>query len=742
MSPASILSSHRLPSWLARLAATPATRAALVQDAFTFASWYCLAEPLISWPEPVRSIQMEQAERKLSLEQTLELLRQFNTGGQRMQVAGPRQARQMLEGYAVHDWVAANARLFEDLTGRASELFGQSRASGARQAAAQQGEEGQDALSTLSRVLALSELEADILAFVFLHSYSQELQRIFTCFDAGPWLSKHLWTTVFSANQSELEKALRPSSGLRLSGLLLPSADKTVPARLSEFWQEMFLRENLFSSVLEPLKPRRSAGVPARLLDEDLELAANVVRNTKAEPGANLLLYGAPALDKYQLLRDVVRKADRQAWRIPDLEDAFQRDRASLVYVAQRLLAAEEPNSVLVVERPADALTSAPSELLKHLFGIELDATALPAFEEHLLSTNQVPTIWLASSTASLPDETVARFVFHAPLKKADRKERQAQLEELLVQHKLTKKAREAILKVDGVSAIQLESALKVAAMTCQGTRTERDAVVVQAIRRSQRALRREVGIKFKESVTQYSLNYLNTAGRFSPENILQAFKSRPVGAMVLYGPPGTGKTQFVEYMASELGRPLVAKRASDLLSKWLGESEKNIAAAFEEAAAEDAILLLDEGDSFLRDRSQARESWQITQVNELLQHIERFEGIVVVCTNLFQGLDAAALRRFTFKVEFRELDADQRWEMFQVEAGLKGKLSAISQSTRDAWFEQLCLMRRLTPGDFATVKRQCRLMGVELTPQEWLDQLQLECNVKRQDEADTRRMG
>ena len=80
--------------------------------------------------------------------------------------------------------------------------------------------------------------------------------------------------------------------------------------------------------------------------------------------------------------------------------------------------------------------------------------------------------------------------------------------------------------------------------------------------------------------------------------------------------------------MALTLGMPLMTKRASDLMSKWVGENEKNIANMFEEAINEDALLLLDEGDSFLRDRSYARSSWEVTMVNELLQHMERFPGI------------------------------------------------------------------------------------------------------------------
>jgi SpoVK/Ycf46/Vps4 family AAA+-type ATPase len=231
--------------------------------------------------------------------------------------------------------------------------------------------------------------------------------------------------------------------------------------------------------------------------------------------------------------------------------------------------------------------------------------------------------------------------------------------------------------------------------------------------------------------VTSYSLEYLNTAGRFSPEQILKSFRHRPKGTVLLYGPPGTGKTQFTEHLANELGLPLVSKSASALLSKWLGDSEKNIASAFEEAAAEDAILFFDEGDSFLRSRERAHHAWEVTQTNELLQKMERFDGIVIVATNLFRDLDAAALRRFTFKIEFRELDLNQRWKMFVAEAGLTDLVASIDAETRESWERRLLFMRYLTPGDFATVKRQCLVLDTTLTPEEWLEQLEIECQIK-----------
>jgi SpoVK/Ycf46/Vps4 family AAA+-type ATPase len=296
---------------------------------------------------------------------------------------------------------------------------------------------------------------------------------------------------------------------------------------------------------------------------------------------------------------------------------------------------------------------------------------------------------------------------------------------------RLGKAAAEQILTLDGVSSAQLESAVKASRLIRPEKKSDRDQAILQAVRRSQRALSRDLTDRFKPSVTHYSLEYLNTAGRFSPQQILKSFRRRAKGSVLLYGPPGTGKTQFTEHLASELKLPLVSKSAAALLSKWLGDSEKNIAAAFEEAGAEDAILFFDEGDSFLRSRELAQHSWEVTQTNELLQRMERFEGIVVVATNLFRNLDTAALRRFTFKIEFRELDLSQRWKMFLAEAGLTQTIATVDPREKEKWEKRLLFMRYLTPGDFATVKRQCLVLDTALTPDEWLEQLEIECEIK-----------
>ncbi|CAM5789165.1 hypothetical protein CCAE64S_02330 [Castellaniella caeni] len=136
----------------------------------------------------------------------------------------------------------------------------------------------------------------------------------------------------------------------------------------------------------------------------------------------------------------------------------------------------------------------------------------------------------------------------------------------------------------------------------------------------------------------------------------------------------------------------------------WVGESEKQIAQAFEAADRDDAILLIDEVDGFLQDRRGARQSWETTQVNEMLTQMEAFSGIFIASTNLMDNLDAAALRRFDLKVQFHYLKTPQTRALYQHHSAAMG-LSAPD----DAVWQVLDGLHVLAPGDFAVVARQHR---------------------------------
>ena len=188
---------------------------------------------------------------------------------------------------------------------------------------------------------------------------------------------------------------------------------------------------------------------------------------------------------------------------------------------------------------------------------------------------------------------------------------------------------------------------------------------------------------------------------------------AQPPANLLFWGLPGTGKTAFAQYLAQKLGQELLIKRASDLLSMWVGGTEQNIRNAFEEAGRENAILFLDEADSFFIDRQTARHSWESTQTNELLTQMENHHGILICCTNLLEDLDHAAIRRFSWKVKFLPLTAKGKVQLFRKYFLKPGDELPMDLQTR------IELIPELTPGDIKAVWRRHGLEAGNTTDRE-----------------------
>jgi SpoVK/Ycf46/Vps4 family AAA+-type ATPase len=134
-------------------------------------------------------------------------------------------------------------------------------------------------------------------------------------------------------------------------------------------------------------------------------------------------------------------------------------------------------------------------------------------------------------------------------------------------------------------------------------------------------------------------------------------------------GPPGTGKTMAAEVIAGELGLDLYKIDLSTVVSKYIGETEKNLEKIFQEAESSNAILFFDEADSLFGKRSEVRDShdrYANIEISYLLQRMEAYDGVTILATNLGANLDEAFTRRLSFSINFPFPEEEERLRIWQ----------------------------------------------------------------------------
>jgi SpoVK/Ycf46/Vps4 family AAA+-type ATPase len=145
---------------------------------------------------------------------------------------------------------------------------------------------------------------------------------------------------------------------------------------------------------------------------------------------------------------------------------------------------------------------------------------------------------------------------------------------------------------------------------------------------------------------------------------------AKGLGLSALFsGPPGTGKTMVAGLIAEELELDLYQVDLSKVVSKWVGETEKNLGELFDAAEAGHAVLLFDEADSLFAKRTDVKSSndrYANLEVNYLLQRMEAFAGIVILTTNLDTAIDDAFRRRLSLRVEFPVPEPDERARLWR----------------------------------------------------------------------------
>lgn len=590
-------------------------------------------------------------------------------------------------------------------------------------------------VNRLSKLVGLSEVDCRVLEFSVLINNDRALD------DVADWLGHissmktfQILSVLLDLPESDIRDSLSGSGVLARSGLVSMNRHgaHTLRGKL-ELLSDDFA-DHILSSDADPISLLRNtvslSAAPELSLADFKHIAPSLAvlrpylrRSISAgRKGVNVFVHGDPGTGKSQLTRVLAKELGCELFEVA-CEDS-DGDPVS----GERRLRAFRAAQSFFSQRKALVLFDEVEDVFNDgddVFGRKSTAQKRKAWINRMLEENSVPTLWLSNSIGGLDPAFVRRFDMVVELPVPPKKQRLHIIEE----------ACSDLLDASSMARISESESLAPAVVT-------RAASVVRLIRQdlddsgasSAMALlidstleaQGHKGILLNDSTRLpeiYDPVFIQADCNLAKVAVgLMGSKS---GRLCLYGPPGTGKTAYGQWLAEQLDVPLVTRRASDFLSKWLGETERNIARAFKQAAQEGALLLIDEVDSFLQDRRGAQHSWEVSHVNEMLTQMESFPGVFVASTNLMVGLDQAALRRFDLKVKFGFLRGEQVTELF---SRCCKQLNLPGPQTLD--MTQLERLQKLTPGDFASVIRQSKFRSFECSAA-LIDALHSECAMK-----------
>ena len=360
--------------------------------------------------------------------------------------------------------------------------------------------------------------------------------------------------------------------------------------------------------------------------------------------GVNILLYGKPGVGKSEYVQVLAAALGVELYEIAfadiDGDPIKGADRLQAFVFCQNLLSRNE-NALLIFDEIEDVFPGGNS--FARLFGSDEGTdTVGKAWINRSIERNQVPAMWVSNRINQIDTAFLRRFDYSVQFPTPP-----ASVRLSIAQHHLgcfepPISWLERIAASEDLTPGQLERAAKVARLTGNESSSETLKMIERVLERSSYLLNTKNIPGRVLPKTGYSLDFLNTDVDITA--VIAGLKRRASGSFCFYGPAGTGKSELARHIADNIGRPYLLRRASDILDKYVGESEKNIAAMFSEARQQDAVLVLDEADSFLADRNDAQRSWEVTQVNELLTQIESFEGVFICTTNLMDRLDAQSV--------------------------------------------------------------------------------------------------
>jgi SpoVK/Ycf46/Vps4 family AAA+-type ATPase len=546
----------------------------------------------------------------------------------------------------------------------------------------------------LCRTLKLSTIEIDILRVLVRAKIDRQFRSLMKLVDLGhnneidsPGLA-----TLTGHDLRLVEAALRPGRPLCLLRLAASECCgfEAQPIVMRIAGMEGADARRLRSALVGSGRKPQLAWEDFAHLGDSAELVERVLARAmeKRTVGVNILLHGAPGTGKTEFVHTLAKRLEADVLFVgetdDDGEEPNRKERIAAFAIARSLAA----RAIIVVDEADDIFTSVDHSQAFSRVGSKV-------FMNRMVERTEAPTIWITNHEDQLGAAVLRRMSLAIRFPEPGRTVRRRVVERISKRRalRLDETALERLAELRAAPAL-IDSAIRVAKLTGGGPDDIEHAArsVVRAMQGGAPPPALAGPTPFDPSLSAADHDLADLADRVAASGEMAI-------SFCLHGVPGAGKSAYGRYLAERMGLDVIEKRASDLLSMFVGESEKAIARTFQNAADRRAMLIIDEADSLLRDRAGAVRGWGVTQVNEMLSWMERHPYPFVCTTNLMDSLDPATLRRFVFKVKFLPMTVAQARAAFARSFGVEAPRGLDS-------------LDNLAPGDFAVVARKAKVLG------------------------------
>ena len=569
--------------------------------------------------------------------------------------------------------------------------------------------------------LKLSEDEAKVLQVAFRMQSIKELYAVCNDFFRNDDFTRFdMYSKCSGKSQKEIRMLLKNDQKLKAYGLIDSDGDMDEDAMDAIYEKDMRL---YFTDIVKSEKSLKAYETNSfSVSEEQTDVAVQLLKSKNA---CNILLYGAPGAGKTEYAKALIKQAGLKMTTYKNELEVSGEDDADAKALSRLncYLSLKKEDSVLVVDEAENVLQTREFSF----FGMSLSSSQKGTVNK-MLETSENKCIFIVNYTTEMDESTLRRFTYSIKFQAMPKETLRSIAAEKLKPVNMPAVLKNDILDMCGkykITGASVDNVVKaISSLDYQKGKEDKVRKDIKSVLEANSSLLYGK-TKMRDAVKKsYDLSVLNTS--VSAAEIIEMLKTAELYKkenqneensegvrMLFYGLSGTGKTELARYISTVLGKPLLLKRCSDLLGPYVGQTERLIAEAFEEAETTDSILLFDEADSFFADRAGAKQSWERTQVNEFLTQMEEFSGICICTTNLRKIMDPAMQRRFHIITEFKALNEDGITTLLKSFFG-KYKFN-------DGQIQELAKFNTVTPGDFGSLKNKMRFIPQEKLNSEYV---------------------